>query len=299
MTLSGTWFVVPTAFAPDGSLDLEGQARVVEAAVRWGLDGLTVLGVMGEPQTLTEEERTEVLRATIKAAGGTPVAAGCSAPGAPVVAARIREAADLGASAVMVSAPPNVRDPGTLPRFYERATAGSPLPVIVQDEPAATGTVMPVPALLACVDACGATAVKLEDPPTPPKISALLEARPDLAVFGGLGGVSALAELGRGARGTMTGFAFPEALRKIRELIEAGDAAAAARLFDRWLPLLVFEGQPLVGLGIRKEVLRRRGALPHAATRGAPVPDAATLAELDAVLARVGVTPGPERLDVS
>jgi 4-hydroxy-tetrahydrodipicolinate synthase len=295
----GTWFVLPTAFEEDGRLDADGQRQVVEAAISWGVDGLVTLGVMGEAPSLTEEERSEVLRTVVQgAAGRVPVAAGCSGPSSPVVAHRIREAAGQGASAVMISAPPLARDADAVPGFFERAKEASPVPIILQDEPVTTGTILSVSLLLRCIEACGASAVKLEDPPTPPKIRALLAVRPELRLFGALGGVAALSELRRGACGTMSGFAYPEVLAAVRIRVEAGDPNGAASIFDRYLPLIAFEGQLIVGLGIRKELLRRRGAIPRATTRGAPQPDAETLAELDDVLRRVGLAPSPERLEV-
>jgi 4-hydroxy-tetrahydrodipicolinate synthase len=209
------------------------------------------------------------------------------------VRAFIGQAREFGAAAAMVAPPPMLRNVDLLPAFYADA-AGSGLPLIIQDEPAATGVLIPTSALLACVDASGARALKIEDPPTPPKISRLLAARPHLAVFGGLGGVAALQELWRGACGTMTGFAFPEVLRRVRLSVEAGDLATAARCFDRYLPLIQFESQPVVGLAIRKEVLRRRGVLASNRTRGlSPAIDAVTAAELDDVLERVGIRPDP------
>ena len=65
----------------------------------------------------------------------------------------------------------------------------------------------------------------------------------------------------------MTGFAYPEILKAIRVAFASGDTARAAALNDRFLPYLVFEGQVRVGLGIRKEVLRRRGVLVEAVDR--------------------------------
>jgi 4-hydroxy-tetrahydrodipicolinate synthase len=91
----------------------------------------------------------------------------------------------------------------------------------------------------------------------------------------------------------MTGFAYPEILRAVREAVERGDLLAAGHLFDRYLPLIQFESQPIVGLGIRKEVLRRRGVLGTSRTRGlAPTLDPAMVAELDDILARLGIVPG-------
>lgn len=298
-TLRGTWYVAPTPFTDDDRVDVDSLGRLVEAAASWGVDGVTVLGVMGEAGALTDVERGQVLGAVRDAAGGLPYAVGCSAASASVVLDRARMAEEYGAAAVMVSAPPLLRNTDQLARFFDVVGAGTALPVVVQDEPAATGVTVPVSALLASIQACGSTVVKLEDPPTPPKITQLLAAEPNLTVFGGLGGVSAYAELCRGAAGTMTGFAYPEVLRAVREAIEAGDRAGAAAVFDRYLPLIAFEGQPVVGLGIRKEVLRRRGVLATARTRSlTPVLDEVTARELDEVLARVGVTPGPDPLQV-
>ncbi|HTF13010.1 MAG TPA: dihydrodipicolinate synthase family protein [Asanoa sp.] len=299
--LTGTWYISPTPFTDDGAVDPDSLRRIVDAAAAWGADGITILGVMGEVADLTAAERETVLSTIAAAAKGRiPFAVGCSAPAAAVVRANVARAVEQGASAVMVAAPALLKDTDQIAGFYRAAAGDSPVPVIVQDEPAATGVTLPVSALLAALDAARSTVVKLEDPPTPPKIGRLLAQRPELTVFGGLGGVSAYSELRRGAAGTMTGFAYPEILKAIRVAFAAGDLARAAALNDRFLPYLVFEGQLKVGLGIRKEVLRRRGVLATARTRALnPLPDPATLAELDDVLARVGLTPSSAPLELS
>ena len=296
----GTWYIVPTPFRDDDGVDTDSLHRLTDAAVRWGVDGLTILGVMGEVAALSDTERSIVAGTVLGAvAGRVPVAVGCSAPSVRGCLDRIAEAAELGAAAVMVSAPPLVRDTDQVVRFFHRIGEVAALPVIVQDEPVATDVRLPVSALLAAMRACGSRVVKLEDPPTPPKISRLLAQDGDVTVFGGLGGVSAFHELARGSAGTMTGFAYPEVLKAVREAFEAGDRKRAAAIFDRYLPLICFEGQPVAGLGIRKEVLRRRGVLATGRTRGlSPTLDAQTLAELDEVLERVRITPSPEPLAV-
>ena len=294
--LKGTWFVVPTPFTEAGGLDLGGQRSVVDAAIRWGVDGLTVMGVTSEADELNESERESALEAIASAvAGRVPVAVGCSAPNVAVVRGRIDRARDLGAEAAMVAAPPG-SEATTLPDFYRSIAEGAGLPIIVQDEPAATGVVIPVQILLSCIEAAGARVVKLEHAPTPPKISALLDADRDLLVFGGLGGVAALAELRRGACGTMTGFAFPEILAAVRRAHEAGERERAAEIFDRFLPLIQYEA--MFGLPVRKELLRRRAAFARNLTRRASSVDDGVLAELEDVLARVGVTPSSDPLGV-
>ena len=104
----------------------------------------------------------------------------------------------------------------------------------------------------------------------------------ELRIFGGLGGVFLLEELLAGATGAMTGFAYPEILVEIVRLFRSGDRAQAADLFYRNVALMRFEFQEGIGMAIRKEMLRRRGAIAHAAVRPpAPALDASTREALD------------------
>jgi 4-hydroxy-tetrahydrodipicolinate synthase len=150
------------------------------------------------------------------------------------------------------------------------------------------------PALLARIarDVPAARTIKLEDPPTPFKTSRILERTKDLDVriFGGLGGVFLLEELMAGAAGAMTGFAFPAILVQIVALFRAGRLDEAADLFYGKVPLMRFEFQEGIGMAIRKEVLRRRGAIAHAGIRppGGTL-DEETMLALDRVLAWTGV----------
>lgn len=86
----------------------------------------------------------------------------------------------------------------------------------------------------------------------------------------------------------MTGFAYPEALVQTVALHRAGKVDAAEDLFDVYLPILRHEQQPGFGLGVRKYVLMRRGAIASAATR-APGPrlSAVDIAEVDRLMARL------------
>ena len=46
--LGGVWNIVPTPFAPSGELDIASVRRLAEFVIGTGIDGLTILGVMGE-----------------------------------------------------------------------------------------------------------------------------------------------------------------------------------------------------------------------------------------------------------
>ena len=297
----GTWYLVPTPFDPSGEMDLASLRDLVDAAISWGVTGLTVMGVMSEPAALADDERHAAVAAILDAARGrVPVIVGCSATTRTRALALIADAKALGAVAAMVAAPTLLRNVDQLPDYYGALRRDGGLPILLQDEPAATGVTIPVSVLLACAAAAGTRSIKVEDPPTPPKIGRLMAADPSLVLFGGLGGMMALSELRRGAAGTMTGFAYPEVMRAVRIGLEQDQPEEAAAIFDRFLPLVVFEAQPVVGLLVRKEVLRRRGVLRHASTRGLVNHiDAAMAEELDTVFERVGVRPSRAPLTVS
>jgi 4-hydroxy-tetrahydrodipicolinate synthase len=95
----------------------------------------------------------------------------------------------------------------------------------------------------------------------------------------------------------MTGFAFSEILIAVFDAHRNGDAERAAFIFDRYLPLIRFENQPIINLAIRKSLLRRRGAIAHGTLRQpfAPI-DEGTEAEIDRVLRRVGISDPTQRV---
>jgi 4-hydroxy-tetrahydrodipicolinate synthase len=304
MPFQGVYSIIPTAFTDAGDFDAASQRRVVDLFIDKGANGLTALGVTGEVARLEERERAMVLEVVVKQAGGrVPIIAGTSADGTRTCIAYTRQAKDLGAAAVMVSPPrmPKLSSAAVLAHYAALADAVD-LPIIVQDYPPIAGFAME-PALLARIakEIPAARTIKLEDPPTPFKTARILEAAGDITVqiFGGLGGVFLLEELISGATGAMTGFAFPEILARIMMHWNAGEMDAAADVFYRAVPLMRFEFQEGIGMAIRKEVLRRRGALASAATRApAGSLDAATTQALDRVLTWVTTQKGMEWISV-
>jgi 4-hydroxy-tetrahydrodipicolinate synthase len=95
-------------------------------------------------------------------------------------------------------------------------------------------------------------------------------------------------EMERGADGANTGYCFPDMLCDVVRLSAAGRREEAHDLFDAHLPLLRYEQQPGVGLGVRKHVLMRRGLLKTSAQRKPAAPmSQATLAEVEHLLQRL------------
>jgi len=75
--LRGVWNILPTPFTDDGALDDAGIRSLVDFVAGTGVDGLTVLGVMGEVTRLSDDERTRVIGTAIRhAAGRVPICVG-------------------------------------------------------------------------------------------------------------------------------------------------------------------------------------------------------------------------------
>jgi 4-hydroxy-tetrahydrodipicolinate synthase len=265
MTLHGVCTIALTPFTGEGDLDEESIDSLAGFYLNSGVHGVTILGIMGEAHKLSDVERQAVTERYISAIGGrVPVVAGCSAVATRIVVERARAAEEAGAAAVMVAPPNNQRSLDLVFEHYRRVAEAVSVPVVVQDEPVNTGVVMPAPFLARLVDEIeGCRHVKLEEAPTTIKISALLNnAKTEVGVFGGLGGMYFYEELARGAAGIMTGFAYPHVLVETYRRFVEGDKREAQEYFFRYLPLIRFEAQLGVGgVGIRKEILKLRGVI--------------------------------------
>jgi 4-hydroxy-tetrahydrodipicolinate synthase len=244
-----------------------------------------------EVARLTERERHLVVETVVRQVNGrAAVIVGASADGVRTCVEYSREAKSLGASAVMVSPPRMLKlNSESVVNHYKALAEAVDLPIVVQDYPPISGFAMEA-GLLARIarEVPAARTVKLEDPPTPFKTARILAAAGEtkVAILGGLGGVFLLEELMAGAAGVMTGFAYPEVLVQVVSLYRAGRLDEAADVFYRFVPLMRFEFQEGIGMAIRKEVFRRRGAIVDASTRApGAVLDEGTRAALDRVLA--------------
>ena len=65
-TFGGVIPILATPFLPDDeALDLESWHRLIEFMIGLGVDGITILGVLGESNRLTDHERETLIRAAV------------------------------------------------------------------------------------------------------------------------------------------------------------------------------------------------------------------------------------------
>ena len=301
-SFSGVHYMLTTPFDDKGKVDYKSLENLVELSINSGCSGVVTLGVMGEANRMLDSERTTVLKFVSKSMNNRlPITVGVSSESNFVLRSRILECQDLGASAFLIC-PPRMNKPNEtiLLDYFRTAQESSKIPIVLQDLPSESGiflnpeiikklkTEFPLIEML-----------KLEDPPTPPKISKILESIPNILIFGGLGGAFFLEELLRGASGTMTGFAYPEVLISIYKNMKTQNFDKATNIFYKWLPLIRYENSVGISISIRKNILKHRKFIKNSNVRK-PTPeiDSKTLDELNLLLSTMELDQDSENFSI-
>ena len=292
----GVFVIAPTPFHPDGRIDDASTDRMTDFFRDAGATGVTVLGIMGEAPKLDAPEALAVASRVIRRAGSMPVIVGVSSPGFAAMRSLARSAMEAGAAGVMIAPPSHLRTDDQIVGYFSQAVEaiGEDIPFVLQDYPLLLTVVMTPQVIRRIVQGHpSCVMLKHEDWPGLEKISALRRFQADgsmrpISVLTGNGGLFLDFEMGRGADGAMTGYAFPDMLVEVVRLARAGRRDAAHDLFDAHLPLIRYEQQQGVGLAVRKYVLMRRGIIASDAQRKpAGMLSATARAEVDYLLARL------------
>lgn len=166
----GVWPIMATPFRPDETVDLDGFRKAICFMAAAGADGITITGVLGESNRLTDAEREALIVTAVDAAktaarppvtgpavtgtgdagdaGAMPaslpplrVCVGTSHAGTFATVALSRMAMELGADGVMVTPTkePAPHAPEALVELFAAVERGCPgLPIVLQDHPAST-----------------------------------------------------------------------------------------------------------------------------------------------------------------
>ncbi|MDX1400472.1 MAG: dihydrodipicolinate synthase family protein [Kiloniellales bacterium] len=275
-TARGVYVIVPTPFFEDGRLDLESADRLVDFYLEEGVQGLTILGVMGEAPKLSLEEQILFTRRILaRCQGRLPVVVGVSNPGLDNLADLAQRSMDAGAAGVMVAGHANLKTDVQVEAYFRQVATrlGVNVPICLQDYPPTTGVYFSVSVINSLIETCPSIVMfKHEDCPGHRKLSQLRDAGESasvrrVSILTGNGGLYVPQELLRGADGIMTGFAFAGMLVDVWRCFRDERSEEGEDLFDLYLPLMRHEQQIGFGLALRKETLRRRGALSSAKTR--------------------------------
>jgi 4-hydroxy-tetrahydrodipicolinate synthase len=247
MAFEGIIPAVTTPFDATDQVDVAALKANVEAMLAAGVHGFVATGTMGEAAGLSSEERRTVVKAVVDAAAGrVPVTVGVSSVSALTSLAYALDAKNLGATAIMSLPPLGYRaDDDEVVAFFTELASGAGLPVMVYNNPEASGVDMPPELIVRLYEEVDGIAAVKECSGDVRRISAIVNATSELEVLVG-GDDWALEGFAAGATGWVTGVGVvaPAEVVELYDRVNAGDLPKARALYRRLLPIARFDMTP-------------------------------------------------------
>lgn len=140
MIFRGTATALVTPFTDD-KVDAKALERLVDFQLENGVDALCVLGTTGEPSTMSEYEKRQVVQlVTNRVAGKIPVIVGAGSNSTAQAVHLSKMAQSLGADGLLIVTPYyNKCTQDGLVKHYSEIASATSLPIIVYNVPSRTG----------------------------------------------------------------------------------------------------------------------------------------------------------------
>ncbi len=249
--LSGVGVAMVTPFTPDGRVDYEGLARMIDYVIEGGVDYIVALGTTAETPTLYMPERAVIaMYITNHVAGRVPLVMGVGGNSTSEVLDQLREFDLRGADAIL-SVTPYYNKPSQegLYQHFKVVSENSPLPIILYNIAGRTGVNMTVETTLRIArDFDNVIGVK-EASGNIEQIQSVIEQRPEgFLVLAGDDGI-AVDIMRRGGDGVISVAAnpFPTKFMKCMNLAKEGKYSEAEALYEEMadaVDALFAEGNP-------------------------------------------------------
>ena len=227
-----------TAFHADGSVDLDGTARIAAHLVDHGHDGVVVSGTTGESPTTSVAEDGRILAAVKDAVGDrAQVIAGVGTNATAHSVELAQQAEKIGADGLLLVTP-YYNKPGQagVLHHFRTVVESSGVPVMLYDVPSRTGTQIAMETYEAAIAWDSVVAVKdaVGDFARGVRLTQL-----GYAVYSG-DDVANLAWLAHGGSGfvSVVGHVAGDQLKAMADAFFAGDHAEALAIFTRLLPAI-------------------------------------------------------------
>ena len=138
--LNGIATAMITPFSDNG-VNLDELGRLIEFQIAGGVDALVILGTTGEPSTATEDEKTEVIKYSVKKANGrVKIIVGTGSNDTKKAIAASQTAQSLGADGILAVTPYyNKCTQEGLFGYYKEICGAVSIPVIAYNVPSRTG----------------------------------------------------------------------------------------------------------------------------------------------------------------
>ena len=138
---SGSATAMITPFYDNGGVNFEAFGRMIEYQIENGTDALVVLGTTGEPATMTEDEKTAVMKfSKERVAGRAKLIFGTGSNCTAKAVEATKRAEELGADGILAVTPYyNKCTQKGIVEYYKAVCAATNLPVIAYNVPPRTG----------------------------------------------------------------------------------------------------------------------------------------------------------------
>lgn len=237
----GVYPAVTTQFKPDQSLDLEATAAHLSTLIRAGVDGLVMLGTLGESASLDPAEKRELLTTAVETVGGRlPVLAGVAECSTAVACRFAEDAQRLGCDGLMVL--PGLvyeSDARETLAHYRAVSGATDLPIMCYNNPVSYGVDISPEMFAELADSPNLMAIK-ESSDDVRRLTDLVNVLGDRYVlFCGVDDLALESAL-LGADGWVAGLvnAFPEETVRLWSLAKAGRWEEARALYRWFSPVL-------------------------------------------------------------
>jgi 4-hydroxy-tetrahydrodipicolinate synthase len=280
-----------TPFTDDGSVDVDGAARVAEHLVAHGHDGIVVSGTTGESPTTTTEEDGRILRAVVEAVGDrATVVAGVGTNNTAHSVELAVQAEKLGADATLVVTPYyNKPTQEGVAAHFEAVADAAGLPVMLYDIPGRSSIAIAPETYRRVAEHERIVAVK--DAVGDLYRGVRVMAETGLAYYSG-DDVLNLGWLTHGAAGVVSvvGHVAGNEYAAMVAAVDAGELDTALEIYRRLVPVVEVIMTRAQGAMTAKAALQLLGVLDNRNVRLPLVPAADDLvAEIRAVLDRAGL----------
>ncbi len=244
---SGVFPAVTTQMSRDGSLDLDATGRHLEVLLDEGVDGLVMLGSLGENQTLAPEEKRRIVELAVSVAKQrVPVLAGVAETSTAAATAFVQDCRRVGADGFMVMPPMVYRGDEQETLAYFRAVArSSDAPLMIYNNPLAYGNDVTPAMFVELAELETVVALKESSGDTRRITDIRLQVGDRFAVFTGVDDLALeSAVLGIDGWVAGVGLAFPRENQHLWELTRTGDWEQARALYRWYTPLLHLDVGP-------------------------------------------------------
>jgi 2-keto-3-deoxy-L-arabinonate dehydratase len=265
--LSGVVPIAPTPFDEQDEVDDASQKRVLDFLIDAGVDAICILANYSEQFSLTDAEREHLTTLILDhVAGRVPVIVTTSHFSRKVAAERSRRAQQAGAAMVMLMPPyhgATIRpDESDIFEFFRGVADVIDIPIMIQDAPVSGVTLSASFLARLAREIDHVQYVKVEVPSAAAKLRELVTQAGDAlpGPFDGEESITLLPDLDAGATGTMPSALQPDLLRAIVQRYQAGDRSQATQLYERSLPLILYENRQC-GLRACKALMQEGGII--------------------------------------